>query len=497
MATLQTLPEAATLLPTGASPVTTTNLATRSFLYAVFKHRGLVIGVFAVVFVASALAAILRPRVWRANTKVLVKLGETVQLAPAEAPSRSVTLPLNTEVVNTEAEIVKSRQVIEKAIERVGVKPKPGMDMNELVSGMQLALTVAPTPASNVLRISYVGRDPQRTADMVNAITEVYLDEHSRAYRNEGVHRFYTEQLAILEREMKETQQRLADYLSAERIVDVDQEISILNQDLQEQEKGVKAHFAKLAGTKSKLEEVRSQLERTPEQVPYEEEWLSNPTVQTFKDKLAGLEIERYQALQRYLPNDRHVSDKNEEIANIRARIRQEKDRVLSKQVIQRNELHRELERNSKTLQVLLADLSERAAPLQERLESTRKRLLELRDKRFVVNNLKQLADEKTYAFDLYFKKQEEARITEAMKNHSMVNVTVVERAMAPLEPENGALLPLLLGLLGGLGLAAAMAVAVEYLNRTLRFEEEVERYVELPVLAVIPDLHNLPDVAA
>ena len=84
----------------------------------------------------------------------------------------------------------------------------------------------------------------------------------------------------------------------------------------------------------------------------------------------------------------------------------------------------------------------------------------------------------------------------EAMKNQSMVNVTVVERATPPIEPENGLLLPLLMGLMSGLVVGAGMAVAVDYLNRRLRFEEEVERYLELPVLAVIPELHTAPDVA-
>jgi capsular polysaccharide biosynthesis protein len=32
-------------------------------------------------------------------------------------------------------------------------------------------------------------------------------------------------------------------------------------------------------------------------------------------------------------------------------------------------------------------------------------------------------------------------------------------------------------------------------MNRRLRFEEEVERYIELPVLAVIPDLESAPDL--
>src|SRR5262249_12426467 len=74
MATLQTLPDATTFLPASggaASPV-----AIRSILYAVFKHRRLVLGILAMVFLGSALAAFLRPRTWLASTKVLVKLGE-------------------------------------------------------------------------------------------------------------------------------------------------------------------------------------------------------------------------------------------------------------------------------------------------------------------------------------------------------------------------------------------------------------------------------------
>jgi capsular polysaccharide biosynthesis protein len=52
------------------------------------------------------------------------------------------------------------------------------------------------------------------------------------------------------------------------------------------------------------------------------------------------------------------------------------------------------------------------------------------------------------------------------------------------------------LGLFAGLVLGTATAVAVEFLNRRLRFEQEVEHYLELPVLAVIPDLDHVPNLA-
>src|SRR5262249_50043199 len=137
-----------------------------------------------------------------------------------------------------------------------------------------------------------------------------------------------------------------------------------------------------------------------------------------------------------------------------------------------------------------------RAPAMSERLKVSRERLAELGNKRFVLDNLKQEAEQRQYSYDLYWKKQEEARITEAMRDESMVNVSVVDRAVPPIGGLNGIILPLLLGMVGGLALASAMAAAVEYINRRLRFEEEIERYLELPVLAVIPDLDTVPDVA-
>src|SRR5713101_7096685 len=170
MATLQTLPDATTLLPQQASGGVTT-LAVRSVFYAVFKHSRLVIGVFLLIFLASAVTAVLRPTTWQASTKVLVKLGEQAQLAPAETLSKSYYLPLTPEVIKTESDIIKSNEVIKDAVQRVGVQPDPGTSLAEMLSGMQLALTVTPSPGSNILQVSYIGRSPERATRMVNAIT--------------------------------------------------------------------------------------------------------------------------------------------------------------------------------------------------------------------------------------------------------------------------------------------------------------------------------------
>jgi len=496
MATLQTLPDVTTVLPLQPSGGVTT-LAVRSVFYAVFKHSRLVIGVFLLIFLASAVTAVIRPTTWRASTKVLVKLGETVQLGPSQNQSKSIYLPLTPEVVKTEADIIRSLEVIKQAVERVGVQPEPGTSLAQMLAGMQLALTVTPSPGSNVLQLSYVGRSPERAARMVNAITDEYVDQHHRVYRNaEGITSFYGKQLHVLHKEMKVAQRKLRNYQKRQRIVDVDQEMLLLDKDVLEQKKAYAAFRLKMRGVTQKLQSVRAQVDKTPELIPYSEDFHQSPTLEGFRTKLAELESQRIGLLQAYLPNDRHVSDKDAEIASLKARMKQEEERPLTDTTKRHNDLRSELQKNAFTLETLLSDLHAREPGLHQRVNRTAKRLRQLRDRRYTVANLKADADEKAYAYDLYRKKQEEARIEEAMTFQSMVSVSVVDHAVPPLDPENGLLLPLLLGLAGGLALAAGLAVAVEYLNRRLRFEEEVERYLELPVLAVIPDLESTAGIA-
>lgn len=495
MATLQTLPAATTILPAGANPGSG-SFAVRAFLYAVFKHRRLALGIFLVVFLASSIAGLSRHSTWRATSRVLVKIGETVQLAPAETPSKSIGMPLSTEVINTEAEIVKSREVAEEAVNRLGWKPEEDTPMSEFIEGLRRGLTVQPTPSSNVLQISYVGRSPEKVAQMVNTITEVYIEKHNQAYQSSGVHSFYQAQLHLLSSRMKDAQRKFRRYLKKENIVDVDQELHIMNQEVMEQDKGLTTHRGKMKAVERKILSLDTQIQRQPENETHAEEYIANPTVQSYKDKLSQMRLELAQLEQQYMPGDRHIRDKQEQMAGVQASLAREQARVLSKQTVQRNPLRDDLTKTSLALKTLQEDLSARLPGLENRLERTRARVNDLRDKRFVVANLKQDADEAAYAFDLYRKKGEEARITEAMKNQSLVNISIVERAVAPLDPENSKVLPILLGIIGGLGLAASMAVIVEYLNRRLRFEEEVEKYLELPVLAVIPDLETTADIA-
>ena len=368
--------------------------------------------------------------------------------------------------------------------------------MDELLAAMQLATTVTQNPGGNILQINFLGRDPKRAARNANAITDVYIEHHNKVYGNSGVTDFYTEQLNVLEGQMNAAERRLKQFLARNGIVDAETEIKLLAEDEIKQEQSVQGQIAKISALRKKLKTIEGQLAKTPEQISFGEEYTTNPTALTYKNKLAELEVSRANVLQRYLPNDRHVVDFDQQIASIKARLKGEQDKLLSKQTMRSSLLNMDLKRGVFSIQALLADAEARKPGLWRRLKATQKRLKTLRQLSFQVTSMQEETDRKKYAYELYWKKHEEARVTEAMSDQSMVSVSVVDRAVPPLDPQNPPWIPLVLGLFAGLVLGTATAVAVEFLNRRLRFEQEVEHYLELPVLAVIPDLDHVPDFA-
>jgi uncharacterized protein involved in exopolysaccharide biosynthesis len=88
---------------------------------------------------------------------------------------------------------------------------------------------------------------------------------------------------------------------------------------------------------------------------------------------------------------------------------------------------------------------------------------------------------------DLYKKRAEEARISDAMDDRKFSNAYILERASLPLKKANySAFLLLLITIVGSMGIAIAAAFGLEYLNKTLRNEDDIEEQIGLPVLATI-----------
>ena len=86
----------------------------------------------------------------------------------------------------------------------------------------------------------------------------------------------------------------------------------------------------------------------------------------------------------------------------------------------------------------------------------------------------------------LYKRKQEEARISNALDRSRILNVAIAEPAAVPDLPARSRVFTLLIGLLAAIAASVASATTAEYLNPSLKSPVDVVEYLDVPVLASI-----------
>jgi len=94
-------------------------------------------------------------------------------------------------------------------------------------------------------------------------------------------------------------------------------------------------------------------------------------------------------------------------------------------------------------------------------------------------------ANEENYL--LYLRKQEEARISDALDRQRISNVLVAEAATVPFKPRGRSLLVILLGGVFAAFASVMLAFVVDRWDPSFRTPEEVQDYLGTPVLAAFP----------
>ena len=96
----------------------------RDFHYILFRHKWKVIVFFLAVMVTVTLGTFLAAEIYRAEAKLLVRIGrENVSLDPTATTGQIISIGQSRESeINSELEILKSRELAEKVVDAMGPK---------------------------------------------------------------------------------------------------------------------------------------------------------------------------------------------------------------------------------------------------------------------------------------------------------------------------------------------------------------------------------------
>jgi capsular exopolysaccharide synthesis family protein len=435
------------------------------------------------------------------NTPIY-RSGGTLQLVPQQSisfvglsdegglinPTSALSNPLATEML-----VIQSRPILEKVAEKVNITNADGQPLT--AGGIGERLMVEMLPQTDVIRLVFESERPADTAEVVNAVIEVYIENNIDTNRQQAkaTREFIGEQLPKVEADLQEVEFALRRFKEANNITSIDQEAVVISQTISTLEGQVIAREQELASANVRLDFLNRELGLTPDQA------ISANAV----SQSAGVQ-EAYRALQQLeqeIETQRaRFTDQSPMILNLQDR-KQRLERLLAErvQVVTDQTLDNydwiEAGTQEQSLRASIVDNSLASIAAQRALDTINTSLTAYRRRAEELPRLEQQQRElerkhqaARSTYETLLAGLQEAQVRE---NQEVGNVRVISSAEVPMLPSNSAsLISLELiagGILGGF-LGLSVSILLELLDRSLRTEYEARRFFnQFPVIGTIP----------
>ena len=189
------------------------------------------------------------------------------------------------------------------------------------------------------------------------------------------------------------------------------------------------------------------------------------------EDKYLNLKFQVKTVLQRYTPESRQYQVIEEQIGAIRKQIKDHVSTLLERDLAKLRELQAEEGAINQTLKDMKGQLEQ--LPMAE----------------MDLGNLERDIDTKQAILSVLLKKYQDSLLAQNT-DQRLENAKILSLAAVPLRPAfPNILLNLALGLVFALIVSLSLVFFLEYWDDSLKIPEDVERYLDRPVFASIPEL--------
>jgi len=450
---------------------------------------------------AGAILYIFAGARYQAHMKVLVRPGRADAPVSAQenAPLDLTRLAITDEELNSEVELLRDDEVLRQVVEKNGLGGRDWLHFLRLDEGREqrveratrrLAkkLQVEPIKRTNLIAIRYASHDPRQAAMVLQAVADAYLEKHTVVHRPSGEVHFFEQQTSESRRQLEDAKGKLLEFSSAHGVVAASQERDLALQKLSEVDASYRQTRIELAETQQRVWELDGQLKILPERTTTQVRTADNPELlKALKSSLLDLQLKRTQLLTKFEPSHRLVQEVEQQIAQAQAAIAAENTAPVRDETTDKNAHYEWATSELQQAQVRLKALQARAAATGAQEAAYREMALRLGEDAVTQDDLQRTEKAAEDNYLLYVKKQEAARMADALDQRGIVNVAIAEQPVVPALPALSTWSVLVMGLAAAGAAGAGAAFAADYLDPALRTPEDVMELLNTPVLASLP----------
>jgi uncharacterized protein involved in exopolysaccharide biosynthesis len=472
----------------------------RELAMVLFRQRRVFVWAWGIVITVMLLYLIGGDR-YQAKMKVLVRPGRADAPVSAQenAPIDLTRLAMTEEELNSEVELLHDDEVLRKVAAQCGsggrdwfhflrIGETPAERTERQARQLARKLKVEPVKKTNLIAISYGSGDPERAARVLQALANAYLEKHSMVHRPTGQASFFEQQIAESHRQLEEAESRLLQFTSTHDVVVASQQRDLTLQKLSEVDASYRQTSIDIAETRRRVSELEKELAIVPERTTTQVRTADNPELlRALKSSLLDLELKRTDLLTKYEPGHPLVQEVEKQIAQAQSAIAAEAVSPIRDETTDKNAQHEWATSELQRAEVQWRALEARAAATGAQEAAYRTLARQLGDDAITQDDLvnAERAAEDNYL--LYVKKQEEARMEDALDQRGIANVAIAEQPVAPALPVWSTFAVLAAGFFAAGAAGTGAAFAADHIDPAFRTPDDVLAYLDTPVLASLP----------
>jgi len=472
----------------------------RHYLYVLSKYTWSILGLTIVISLLTTLIVFSIEPTYRATATVLIESQEQNVVSIEEVYGLQGA---NDEYFETQNQILKSRELSERVIDKLNIAKHPefdptiektGFDLNPMswipkdwlpenpplsthgirnliYSKFSEQLTVTPIRNSQLINISFDAHDARLSANVPNILVQVYIESNleARLAMTQQAAGWITERLGGLRKKVEESEHALQAYRDKERLVDVKGVDSLAAKELDELTEELVEARRNRTEAEEKFRQVNILKGKAIDAFASIPAVLEDPNVQQSK----AVEAEAQRKLSEFA---KRYGAKHPKMISAVAEFKTA-DKNLNKQI--RNVI------NSVEKHYQVARARERA--LSRAMNSTKGEMVEINRVAYKLSTLERDIESNQNLYDMFLTRFKETNIA---GDSQAANARLADPAVLPtksVKPKK--LLIILISLFLSITAGVVIAFLIESLDNTLKDVGDVELKLHMPVLGILPKL--------
>ncbi len=446
--------------------------------FSVLKKRKLGMFLIFLLIISGTIAVTLaQTPIFEVSSTVMIKYGREYIYRPLDQLEQGEVQPMltfdNDRIINTELEIYRSKELIDKTITTIGIDrlyPKLSSlkDSNEIILAYAINrfknnFSVFHIKSSSVIGISFQHKDPELAVEAINLLTDFFKEKHIQLFKNPQSP-FLEKQVIQYTKQLEHAGNNLKTFKQENQIFSLEDQQKLLL----EQYININTLLIKGTGNASELKEkitsLTTGLEDMPEEVVLFDESVQNSNIDDARSKLLELQLFENELLEKYKEDNRLVIAARKDIKKVNAFI---SEQHLSQETSTRsgkNYTYLELQKELIMAEVDFKAQQAKNASTKQQLAQLGKQLQDFAEKEKELKKLELEVEAAEENYTNFVSKLEETRILDEMDRQKMVNVAVIEKPMVPIKPiKPRKKLNLLIGIILGVTSSFTYALVADY----------------------------------